>query len=33
MTAKVWVVKLSPSGGLLQHQRKQIKYYGLSIGK
>jgi len=33
MTGKVWIVKLSPSGGLLQHQETQIKYYGLSIGK
>ena len=33
MTANVWVVKLSPSGGLLQHQEKQIEKYGLSIGE
>jgi len=33
MTGKVWIVKLSPSGGLLQHPEKQIEKYGLSIGE
>jgi len=33
MTGKVWIVKLSPSGGLLQHQENRTKEYGLSIGE
>jgi len=33
MTGRVWIVKLSPSGGLLKSQNNRIKYYGLSIGE